>query len=66
MPKRSLPQRTKERSKKGQSAVDLNWDDNIESSDDDDERSHLRHETVSSESEEELTVEQQRKKWDHT
>ena len=63
MPKRSLPHRHKERSKSGQAAVDLNWDDNIESSDDEDGNgTRQKHTASSSESEEELTVEQQRKK----
>lgn len=61
MPKRSLPRRFKELKKAKQPAVDLNWDDNIESSDGEDNDGN-RYQQSSSESEEELTVEQQRKK----
>lgn len=63
MPKRNLPRRFKELKKTKQSAVDLNWDNNIESSDDEGSNDNdKRHQEPSSESEEELTVEQKRKK----
>ena len=67
MTKRSFGMRSTELTKKGQHPnLDLNWDNDIESSDEEENynerRSGQKNSTFSSDSEDELTVEQKRKK----